>query len=94
VAPSAGAQRVVGHGGAERYSFQQPQSSVVRRSIPFRGVLGTEPGPNRPPGQPVVNFPDLDTAKARIREFDAALAALVPRAVDQLIAALELDRRR
>jgi hypothetical protein len=95
VAPSAGTQRVVGHGGAERYTFQQPaQSTVVRRSIPFRGVVGTEPGPNRPPGQQVASFPDLETAKARIREFDAAFAALIPRAVDQLMAVLEQDRRR
>lgn len=90
VTPNDGPRRVVGNGGAERYSFNQPaQSSVVRRSIPFRGVLGTEPLVDRAGEQQAVRFPDLDTARARVREFDAAFVPLIPRAVDQLVLALE-----
>ena len=87
--------RVVGHGGAQRYSMNPPaQTGVVRRTVPFRGVMGSEPPPDRPREQQVVSFPDLDTARARVREFDAAFAPLVTRAVDRLMLTLEQDRRR
>lgn len=70
-----------------RYGLQ-PAWNAHGAQAAFSGVTGIEPRQTASATTGVV-FQDIDAAKARITEFDAALADTVPRAAEALLLALE-----